>query len=173
MDLDDVLNDEVRRLRCTSRHEIEARLEPARITGDVRSLGRAIRNVLDNAERYARARISIQVRNSPDGVLLTIDDDGPPVPVAERERIFERFVRLDESRSRESGGSGLGLAITSAIVSAHGGRILCTEAPDGGCRFELAFPAQATRVESAEKALVQPLTPLKGPGKPLRQGGRG
>ena len=173
VDLDDVLNDEVRRLRCTSRHQIEARLEPARITGDVRSLGRAIRNVLDNAERYARARISIQVRNSPDGVLLTIDDDGPPVPVAERERIFERFVRLDESRSRESGGSGLGLAITSAIVSAHGGRILCTEAPDGGCRFELAFPAQATRVESAEKALVQPLTPLKGPGKPLRQGGRG
>lgn len=173
VDLDDVLNDEVRRLRCTSRHKIEARLEPARITGDVRSLGRAIRNVLDNAERYARARISIQVRNSPDDVLLTIDDDGPPVPVAERERIFERFVRLDESRSRESGGSGLGLAITSAIVSAHGGRILCTEAPDGGCRFELAFPAQATQVQSAEEALVQPFTPLKAPGKPLRQGGRG
>lgn len=154
VDLDDVLNDEVRRLRCTSKHEIEAVLEPARITGDVRSLGQAIRNVLDNAERYARARISIQVRSSPDDVLLTIDDDGPPVPVAERERIFERFVRLDESRSRESGGSGLGLAITSAIVSAHGGRILCTEAPGGGCRFELAFPAQAARAESAEKALV-------------------
>ena len=66
-----------------------------------------------------------------------------------------------------------GLTICRGIVSAHGGRILCTEAPDGDCRFELAFPAQATRAQSAEKALVQPLTPLKGPGKPLRQGGRG
>ena len=179
VDLDDVLNDEVRRLGYTSRHKIEARLEPARITGDVRSLARAIRNVLDNAERYAQTRINIQVRHWLDEVVLTIDDDGPPVPVADRGRIFERFVRLDESRSRDSGGSGLGLAITSAIVTAHRGRIQCTEAPEGGCRFELAFPAQAApagpaaTAGSAGKARVQPLTPLTGLEKPLRQGGRG
>ncbi len=169
VDLDDVVNDEVRRLRSTSKHEIDALLEPARVTGDVRRLGQAVRNVLDNAERYAQSRITIQVRNSSDGVVLAIDNDGPPVPIAERERIFERFVRLDESRSRESGGSGLGLAITAAIMSAHRGRILSTEAPDGGCRFELAFPSQA---ESPETAPPQRLTPLQGPGKPPRQGGR-
>ena len=166
VDLDDVLNDEVRRLRSTSRHEIEASLEPARVTGDVRRIGQAVRNVLDNAERYATSRISIHVRNSLDGVVLTIDNDGPPVPAAARERIFERFVRLDESRSRDSGGSGLGLAISAAIMSAHGGRIRSMEAPDGGSRFELAFPAQA---ESTEKTPLRRLTPLQGP----RKGGRG
>lgn len=169
VDLDDVLDEEVRRLRSTSNHEIEALLEPARVTGDVRRLGQAVRNVLDNAERHAQSRISIQVRNTADGVLLTIDNDGPPVPIAERERIFERFVRLDESRSRESGGSGLGLAIAAAIMSAHRGRILSMEAPGGGCRFELAFPGQ----ESPEKAPPQRLTLLQGLGKPLQQGGRG
>ncbi|UVJ39671.1 cell wall metabolism sensor histidine kinase WalK [Arthrobacter sp. CJ23] len=168
VDLDDVLNDEVRRLRSTSKHEIEALLEPARVTGDVRRLGQAVRNVLDNAERYAQSRISIQVRNSLDGVLLTIDNDGPPVPIAERERIFERFVRLDESRSRESGGSGLGLAIADAIMSAHGGRILSTATPGGGCRFELAFPGQT---ESPGQATPQRLNLLPRQGNP--QGGRG
>ncbi|MDQ0679790.1 signal transduction histidine kinase [Arthrobacter pascens] len=167
VDLDDVLDEEVRRLRSTSKHEIEALLEPARVTGDVRRLGQAVRNVLDNAERHAQSRISIEVRNTADGVLLTIDNDGPPVLVAERERIFERFVRLDESRSRESGGSGLGLAIAAAIMSAHSGRILSMEAPGGGCRFELAFPGQE---ESPEKAPPQRLTLLQGLGKPLRHG---
>jgi signal transduction histidine kinase len=170
VDLDDILNEEVRRLRSTSRHEIEASLEPARVTGDVRRLGQAVRNVIDNAERYAQSRITIQLRNSPDGAVLTIDNDGPPVPAAERERIFERFVRLDESRSRDSGGSGLGLAIAAAIMSAHGGRIRSTEAPDGSSRFELAFPAQA---ESTEEAPLRRLTPLRGPGEEPRKGGRG
>lgn len=170
VDLDDVLDEEVRRLRSTSKHEIEALLEPARVTGDVRRLGQAFRNVLDNAERHAQSRISIQVRNTADGVVLTIDNDGPPVPVAERERIFERFVRLDESRSREGGGSGLGLAITAAIVTAHGGRIRSMEAPGGGCRFELEFPGQEV---FPEKAPPQRLTLLPGPGKPVPQGGLG
>lgn len=170
VDLDDVLDEEVRRLRSMTSHKVEARLEPARVTGDVRRLSQAIRNVLDNAARHAESQINIQVRNSADGIVLTIDNDGPPVPSAERERIFERFVRLDESRSRESGGSGLGLAITSAIMSAHGGRILSTEAPGGGCRFELAFPGQ---MESAAKDQPQQFTLLQGPGSPPAQGGRG
>jgi signal transduction histidine kinase len=78
------------------------------------------------------------------GTTLTIDNDGLPVPESERERIFERFVRLDESRSREGGGSGLGLAIVAAIMAAHHGTVRATEAPDGSCRFELNFPAAAS-----------------------------
>ena len=140
VDLDDVLNEEIRRLRSTSTHRIEARLEPARITGDARRLGQVTRNILDNADRHAVSRISIRVQGNENGSVVTIDNDGPPVPGPERERIFERFVRLDKSRSRESGGSGLGLAIAAGIMTAHDGWIRAGEAPDGGCRFELGFP---------------------------------
>jgi signal transduction histidine kinase len=144
VDLDDVLNEEIRRLRSTSAHHIEARLEPARVSGDAQRLGQVIRNVLDNADRHATSRIGIRVHSSDDGTVMTFDNDGPPVPVSERERIFERFVRLDESRSRESGGSGLGLAIAAGIMTAHGGWIRTGETPEGGCRFELGLPRAGT-----------------------------
>lgn len=140
VDLDDVLDDEVRRLRATSSHHIEAQLDPARVSGDVLRLGQAVRNVLDNANRHAKSRISVSVRRTEDYAVITVDNDGPPVPEAERNMVFERFVRLDPSRARESGGSGLGLAIAAAIMAAHDGWIRTLEAPDGGCRFELALP---------------------------------
>ncbi|WJH26652.1 ATP-binding protein [Pseudarthrobacter defluvii] len=146
VDLDDVLNEEVRRLRSTSTRRIEASLEPSRITGDPRRLGQVIRNVLDNADRHAASRIGITLRNTGSGAQITIDNDGPPVPAADRERIFERFVRLDQSRSRESGGSGLGLAIAAGIMTAHHGWIRTGETLGGGCRFELGFaPAPEPR----------------------------
>lgn len=140
VDLDDVLNEEIRRLRSTSTRRIEVSLEPARVTGDPRRLCQVVRNVLDNADRHAISRISIRVRSTDDGALIRIDNDGPPVPLPDRERIFERFVRLDQSRSRESGGSGLGLAIAAGIMTAHHGWIRTGDAPDGGCRFELGLP---------------------------------
>jgi signal transduction histidine kinase len=140
VDLDDVLNEEIRRLRSTSTRRIEVSLEPARVAGDPRRLGQVVRNVLDNADRHAVSLISIRVQSTNDGALITVDNDGPPVPGPDRERIFERFVRLDQSRSRESGGSGLGLAIAAEIMTAHRGWIRTGDAPDGGCRFELGFP---------------------------------
>jgi signal transduction histidine kinase len=143
VDLDDVMNEEVRRLRTTSTRRIEVSLEPARVIGDPRRLGQVVRNVLDNADRHAVSRISIKVQSTNDGALITIDNDGPPVPGPDRERIFERFVRLDQSRSRESGGSGLGLAIAAGIMTAHHGWIRTGDTPDGGCRFELGFPRTA------------------------------
>ncbi len=141
VDLDDVLHGELRRLRSTSTRRIETDLEPAQVIGDPRRLGQVLRNILDNADRHAASRISIGVHPSAAGPVVTIDNDGPPVPAQDRERIFERFVRLDESRSRESGGSGLGLAIAAGIMAAHDGWIRTGETPDGGCRFELGFPA--------------------------------
>lgn len=145
VDLDDVLNEEIRRLRSTSTRDIDAHLEPTRVSGDPRRLSQVMRNVLDNADRHAASRISIRVRNTEDGALVTIDNDGPPVPLPDRDRIFDRFVRLDQSRSRESGASGLGLAIAAGIMAAHHGWIRTGEAPEGGCRFELGFrPVPAT-----------------------------
>jgi len=142
VDLDDVVDREVRRLRSTSTREVTAQLTPARITGDARRIGQVLRNVLDNADRHALSRITVILNSTAEGAVLTVDNDGDPVPPEDRDRIFERFVRLDQSRSREGGGSGLGLAIAAGIMAAHQGCIRATESPDGGCRFEINFSAQ-------------------------------
>ena len=142
VDLDDVLDQEIRRLRSTSRNLISADLVPARIRGDARRLAQVLRNVLDNADRHALSRIDVDLHTTGDKVIVTVDNDGDPIPEADRDRIFERFVRLDGSRSREGGGSGLGLAIAADIVAAHQGTIRPTDAPAGLCRFEITFPCQ-------------------------------
>ena len=141
VDLDDVLATEIRRLQPLTTHTISASLVPARVRGDAHRLGQVLRNVLDNADRHARSTITIGLTAGPDGVAVAIDNDGDPVPAADRERIFERFVRLDESRSRESGGSGLGLAIAAGIMRAHHGTITATQAPSGDCRFVMHLPS--------------------------------
>ena len=140
VDLDDVLTTELRRVNATSKHRIVADLVPARIAGDPARLSQAFRNVLDNADRHAAGTIAVKLSVTAQTVVVTIDDDGTPVPVADRERIFGRFVRLDESRSRHRGGSGLGLAIVRGIVEAHDGRVIATETTQGWCRFEVSFP---------------------------------
>lgn len=140
VDLDDVVDQEVRRLRAISTHQVTADLTPVRIKGDSLRLAQVLRNVLDNADRHAVSRVRVSLRPSGAGAVLTVDDDGEPVPERDRERVFERFVRLDESRSREGGGSGLGLAIAAGIMAAHHGSIRATETPAGECRFEMNFP---------------------------------
>jgi len=74
-------------------------------------------------------------------VVLTVDDDGPGIPESERERVLQRFVRLDEARSRDDGGSGLGLSIVDEVVRAHGGSMSITQSPLGGTRIEVTLPA--------------------------------
>lgn len=143
VDLDDVLAAELRRVNATSNHRIVADLVPAKIAGDPVRLGQAFRNVLDNADRHAAGTIAVQLSVMVQTVVVTVDDDGTPVPVADRERIFGRSVRLDESRSRHQGGSGLGLAITRGIVEAHESRVIATETSQGWCRFEISFPPTA------------------------------
>ena len=143
VDLDDVLASEMRRLNVTSKHRIEAHFVPAKVVGDPVRLGQVFRNVLDNADRHAAGTVVARLAVTANSVVVTIDDDGPPVPVADRERIFGRFVRLDESRSRHKGGSGLGLAIARGIVEAHGGRVIATATPQGWCRFEVCLPPMA------------------------------
>jgi signal transduction histidine kinase len=76
-------------------------------------------------------------------VLLGIDDDGPGIPEADRRRVFERFVRLDDARTRDAGGSGLGLAIVAELVAAHGGTVTVASSSLGGTRVEVTLPRLA------------------------------
>jgi signal transduction histidine kinase len=111
------------------------------VLGDPEQLERMVRNIVDNAIRHARHRVELFVDDSaPDTVRIEIADDGPGIPAEERERVFDRFVRLDASRERGSGTSGLGLAIAKEIATAHGGTIAIGDAPSGGALVRITLP---------------------------------
>ncbi|MGW6358556.1 sensor histidine kinase [Streptomyces sp. NPDC055092] len=132
---------------------------PVRVTGDPDQLARLIRNLLDNAERHGEDRIAVTVaQGGPDTAVLTVADDGPGIASADRDRVFDRFVRLQTARTRHAGestGTGLGLSIARDITTAHGGTItisptMCDH--DGGERgatFTIRLPLNAPPTESA------------------------
>lgn len=138
VDLDDILFAEARRLRDSTSLTIDSSgVAAAQLRGDAGLLAQLVRNLVDNAVRHARSSVGLAVRtNDADGaVVLIVDDDGQGVPEADRQRVFERFVRLDEARARDGGGSGLGLAIVREIAAAHGGDVAASTAESGGARF--------------------------------------
>ena len=92
-----------------------------------------MRNLVDNAARHAEEKMAVSVRENANCVELIVEDDGPGIPEAQRQRVFERFVRLDEARARDAGGSGLGLAIVKEIVAAHGGTVAVSTSWTGRC----------------------------------------
>jgi signal transduction histidine kinase len=102
---------------------------------------RLVHNLLENAARHARERLAVAVQEAGPWVVLTVEDDGVGVPDEDRDRIFERFVRLDGARDRASGGSGLGLAIVRRVAVAHGGSVSVDDGRLGGARFEVRLPA--------------------------------
>ena len=111
------------------------------VAGDPEGVRRSVRHLLDNAARHAEERVTVEVgRDGAGTVTLVVDDDGSGVPEADRERIFERFVRLDEARTRDAGGAGLGLAVVREVVAGLGGEVVVGNAPAGGARFEILFP---------------------------------
>ena len=140
MDLDDVALGEVRRLRAAGLEVDGSGIHAARVHGDPRLLGQLVRNLADNAARHSRGRVAIGVTPSDRHVFVTVEDDGSGVPADERERIFERFVRLDEARSRDAGGSGLGLAIARGIAASAHGTLVVDDSRWGGARFVLTLP---------------------------------
>ncbi|WP_214317154.1 sensor histidine kinase [Nonomuraea sediminis] len=109
----------------------EARLtvcDPVLVTGDALDLSRVLTNLVDNAIRHASGKVEVAL--TADGVL-TVTDDGPGIPPEDRERVFNRFTRLDSGRSRDEGGAGLGLAIVRETVRAHGGTVHLEDASPG------------------------------------------
>ena len=98
-----------------------------------------LRNILDNAASHAESTIIVRIERRPGDVVVSVDNDGEIISPKDRDRVFERFARLDASRSTDGGGSGLGLAISREIMVAHGGTVVATE--DAGlCRFQVILP---------------------------------
>lgn len=94
------------------------------LSGDVDALGRIASNLIDNAVRHAASAVTVEVAEADGGMAaLTVTDDGPGIPAADTERVFDRFTRLDEARSRDAGGTGLGLPIVRELVRIHGGTV--------------------------------------------------
>ena len=139
VDLDELVLDETVR---PHRVPVDTtRVSAGRVHGRREQLARVVRNLLDNADRHARSRVALALQNGDGTVELTVDDDGPGIPADDRERVFDRFTRLDDGRARDAGGLGLGLAMVKTIVEGHGGTIEIDDAPLGGARVAVRLPA--------------------------------
>ncbi|MFH5824938.1 sensor histidine kinase [Georgenia sp. AZ-5] len=127
------------------------------VYGDAALLTTAVRNLLDNAIRYAppRSRVSVGVSRRDGLVRVAVVDQGPGIPEDQVDRVFERFYRLDEARSRETGGSGLGLSIVKHVAADHGGRVEVWSTVGKGSTFTLVLP-EADGVETTEDAPETP-----------------
>ncbi len=144
VDLDDLLFAEAGRLRTTTDRRVDTGgVSAGRVSGDGGQLSRLVHNLIDNAARHSRRAVSLSLGEREGKVVLAVDDDGRGVPPSERQRILERFVRLDDARDRDSGGSGLGLAIVAEVAGAHGATVSVLDSPLGGARFEVRFPSPA------------------------------
>jgi signal transduction histidine kinase len=145
IDLDDIVFEEARRVPSTMRIDL-TRVSAGQVNGDSDQLRRVIRNLLDNALRHATHAVAIELDSIDGRVSVAIDDDGHGIAPEDRKRIFERFVRLDESRNRSDGGVGLGLAIVGELVDAHGGDVHAEASEQlGGARFLVTLPDARTR----------------------------
>jgi signal transduction histidine kinase len=141
LDLDDLVFDEARRLRANTRLRIDTTAVSAgRVEADAVAARRVVRNLADNAARHARSQVRLRLAERDGWVVLDVDDDGPGIGADERERVFERFVRLDDARARDVGGAGLGLAIVAELVTAQGGDVSVAESTLGGARFTVRLP---------------------------------
>ncbi|MDQ1466600.1 MAG: hypothetical protein QOH10_1015 [Actinomycetota bacterium] len=144
VDLDDLVLEEGSR---THRVPVStAGVSAGRVSGDERQLAQVVRNLVDNAQRHAESRVAVALRREGDELVLVVDDDGPGIPEADREQVFDRFTRLDEARGRAGGGAGLGLAVVRRVVEQHGGTVAVIDGEPssgalGGARFVVRLPA--------------------------------
>jgi signal transduction histidine kinase len=144
VDLDDLVLEE-----GTRTHRVPVRtvgVSAGRVEGDERQLTQVVRNLVDNAQRHAATQVALTLRREGDQLVFVVDDDGPGIPEPDRERIFDRFTRIDEGRGRAAGGAGLGLAVVRRVVEHHGGTVAAVDGGDaggglGGARFVVRLPA--------------------------------
>ena len=150
-DFDEVDLDEIVLEEACARHGVGvdvSRVSAGRVLGKAQQLARVVHNLLDNARRHAEPGVAVVARGARPGRRAAVDDDGPGIAPEDRERVFERFTRLDEGRARDAGGMGLGLALVKATVERHGGTVSIEEAPLGGARFVVRLPAAHDAPES-------------------------
>ena len=121
--------------------DLEVDCDPVEVRAVPRYFRRAVLNLVTNAVRHAESRIWITCKSEQDTVRISVEDDGPGIPSDQRDKIFEPFSRLDESRTSSVGGAGLGLAIVQRIMMFHGGSADVSDSPRGGAGFVLLFPA--------------------------------
>jgi signal transduction histidine kinase len=140
VDLDDLAADEAQRLRRETSLDVHTELTPTRLVGDAGALSRVLRNLLENAGLHAASRVDVAVASRDGRAVVSVADDGPGIPAEDRDRVFDRFVRLDSDRSRSGGGAGLGLAIVREIVAAHHGGVKVDDRPGGGTRMTIQLP---------------------------------
>jgi len=138
VDVDDVvLAEAVRRRRLpVDTREVSA----GRVLGTVEAVQRIVSHLLDNAARHGSGHVAVGLRAEEGAVTLWVDDDGPGIAPDDRQRVFERFTRLDAARTRDRGGAGLGLAVVAETMHAMGGSAAVAEAPGGGARLVLRWP---------------------------------
>ena len=143
VDLDDLVIAQAGLIPC----EIDvSAVRPVKVHGSPDHLAAAVRNLLDNAAREADHRIRAVVTVSGAEAMVAVEDDGPGIPIADRDRVWDPFVRLDEARTRlDAGdtGAGLGLALVRRTAEVHGGRVAITDTDLGGARVELYLPRRA------------------------------
>ncbi|HTW15386.1 MAG TPA: HAMP domain-containing sensor histidine kinase [Nocardioides sp.] len=140
VDLDDLALTVARGARRPGLRVDTTSIGPGRVRGDQASLTQVVQNLVANAVRHADRIVAVAVRDDGHAVDLVVEDDGPGIAEEDRQRVFDRFVRLDEARARDAGGSGLGLAIVREIVEAHDGTVEVSSSPLGGARFAVRLP---------------------------------
>jgi signal transduction histidine kinase len=152
LDLDDLVFDAVNAARTVAADVTidVSGVSGAEVLGSPGELRRMVFNLLDNAVRHATSRVAVSLAEDAVGsddalAVLTITDDGPGIPPEHATAVFERFTRLDNARTRQTGGTGLGLAIARDIVERHGGTLRLDTAHRPGARFEVRLPARVTR----------------------------
>ena len=116
---------------------------------DYDKLFEAFYNIAENAIKYSPegGRLRIDMDCDTENIIVSFSDNGPGIPEGEREKIFERFYRLDDSRARDTGGTGLGLAIAKEAIEIHGGKITVSAGKDGiGSVFTVSLPIRSEEV---------------------------
>lgn len=146
-DLDALIRQLIERVRFTGNDDpvefiFENSLQGKQVCCEWYLMERALLNVLQNARRFARSQVFIWLNKEQGCYRLLVDDDGPGVPEEDRARVFQSFVRINNSFNSQSRGFGLGLSIVQRIMSWHGGGVTLTQAPIGGARFILSWPLE-------------------------------
>jgi signal transduction histidine kinase len=132
-----------------------SRVSAGPVRGDREELRRLVRNLLENAVRYAATTVRVTLHTEDSTVRLVVSDDGPGVDPVDRAHVFDRFYRADTARSRGSSGSGLGLAIAAAIATRHGGTISLQDS-EPGAEFLLVLPMGDLGIATSPRSRVMP-----------------